>query len=102
MIKSDSFVLIQGWMVTDLKLKGLDLLIFAIIYSYSQDCEASFTGSLSLLMEWTNASNFGVRKSLDSLLQQGLISKEVFTKNGVKRCAYSYSPLGVAKRRSVI
>lgn len=100
MIKSESFVIIQGWMVTDLKLKGLDLLIYAIIYSYSQDFESSFTGSLSLLMEWTNASNFGVRKSLDSLLKQDLIYKDVFIKNGVRRCSYSYSPLGIAKRRS--
>lgn len=102
MIKSESFVIIQGWMVTDLKLKGLDLLIFAIIYSYSQDCESSFTGSLALLQEWTNASNLGVRKSLDSLQTQGLIHKDVYTKKGVRRCSYCYSPIGVAKKRSAI
>lgn len=91
MIKSDSFVLIQGWMVSDLKLKGLDLLIFAIVYSFSQDPLSSFTGSISYLMEWTNASSLGVRKSLKSLLDQGLITKEVLNVNGVRRCSYQYN-----------
>lgn len=92
MIRSDSFVLIQGWMVTDLGLKGLDLLIYAIIYSFSQDGEGFFTGSLSYLMEWTNSSNYGVRKSLSSLEARGLIYKEVHVVNCVRRCRYSYIP----------
>lgn len=103
MIYSDNYIVIQGWMVSDLKLKGLDLLIFAIIYSFSQDASSSFTGSLSYLMDWTNSSNYGVRKSLQRLLDVNLIYKEEFEKDGVRRCAYSYSPLTVSmiRRRSL-
>ena len=39
-IKRSNFVIIQGWMITDLKLKGNQLMIFAAIYGFSQDGES--------------------------------------------------------------
>ena len=35
-IKNENYVLIQGWMINELKLKGNELLIYALIYGFSQ------------------------------------------------------------------
>ena len=48
-IKPNNFINIQGWMVTELGLKGNELIIYAIIAGFSQDGESNFHGSLSYL-----------------------------------------------------
>lgn len=88
-MQRDNYVVIQGWMVTDLKLKGNDLLVYAIIYGFSQSGEdQKFTGSLQYLADWTNSTKQGVTKNLKSLLEKGLITKDESFKNGVKFCDY--------------
>lgn len=94
-VDSSNYLVIQGWMISDLKLKGLDLLIFAIIYGYSQDGDSSFKGTISYLMDWTNSSYKGVQKSLNSLINRGLISKEVYFKGSVRMVSYSVSFLAL-------
>lgn len=91
MIRPDNFIVIQGWMITDLNLKGLDLLIFAIIYSFSQGDDNYFTGTIGFLQEWTNASNFGVRKSLNKLVDDGFILKFVDDSSKVRKVSYCYN-----------
>jgi hypothetical protein len=44
-INRESFITIQGWMVTDLELTGKDLMVYAIIYGFSQNESGKFTGS---------------------------------------------------------
>jgi len=87
-IQRENYINIQGWMVTDLKLKGNSLLIYAIIYGFSQEDGQRFTGSLQYLADWTNSTKRGVLKSLKALLDEGLIAKEETTINGVKFCTY--------------
>lgn len=36
MVKNENYLVIQGWMITELKLKGNELLIYAIIYGFSR------------------------------------------------------------------
>ena len=36
MVKSENYITIQGWMVTELKLKGNELLIYALIFGFTQ------------------------------------------------------------------
>ena len=43
-IKNENFILIQGWMINNLKLSGNDLLVYAIIYGFTQDGEQWFEG----------------------------------------------------------
>lgn len=95
MIKRENFINVTGWMVSDLKLKGNELLIYAIIYGFSQDNESKFTGSLGYLAEWTNSTKQGVLKALKSLLEKGLISKKEEIKNGVKFCEYTHVNLEI-------
>lgn len=92
MIKPDNYINIQGWMVSELNLKGNDLLIYAIIHGFSQDGTTRFTGGLKYLAEWCNSTKQGVQKNLKNLLDSGLIEKYETEINGVKFCEYSCIP----------
>ena len=88
MIKNENFIVIQGFMINELVLKGNELIIYAIIYGFSQDGENKYTGSLNYLANWTNSTKQGVLKSLKSLVDKGYIIKEEKYINGVKFCEY--------------
>lgn len=88
-MRSDNFINIQGWMVKELELKGNELIIFAIIYGFSQDGISKFTGSLTYLAEWTNSTKQGVLKALNNLQKKELICKKEIIKNKIKYCEYS-------------
>ena len=87
-VKMENYFVIQGFMVEELKLKGNELMIYAIIYGFSQAKGNHFTGSLQYLADWTRSTKQGVIKNLKSLLEKGYIKKEEYTKNGVKFVEY--------------
>ena len=93
-IKSDDLVLIQGFMINELKLKGNDLLVYAIIYGVTQDGENWFEGSRQYLAQWCNSSVKGISKNLATLVERGLIEKKVVEINKVKLCHYRVLPVG--------
>ena len=88
MIKRENYIMVQGFMVTDLKLKGNELLTYAIIYGFSQEEGQMFTGSLQYIAEWTNTTKRNVMNCLKSLLEKGIIRKNEKIINGVKFCEY--------------
>lgn len=88
-INRDNYIVVQGWMVTDLHLKGTELLVYACIYGFSQSEGQVFTGSLKYLIEWTNSSRRSVIYALQSLVEKHLIRKTEITTNGVKTCEYA-------------
>ena len=75
MIREDNYIVIQGFMISRLGLSGTDLLIYAIIYGFSQDGVSVFKGTRSYLAEWCNASIASVRRSLKALQDCGLIEQ---------------------------
>lgn len=88
-VRKDNYVVIQGWMLTDLQLKGNELLVYAIIYGFSQTGDGQrYTGSLQYLADWTNSTKQGVMKNLKSLTEKGLLEKSERIINGVKFCEY--------------
>lgn len=87
-VKNDNFIVIQGYMINDLKLKGNELLIYAIINGFSQENGQVFSGSLQYLAEWTNSTKQGVIKNLKSLIDKGHLGKNEKYINGVKFCEY--------------
>ena len=91
LVKSKDFIVIQEFMVRDLHLKGNDLLVYAIIFDFSQTEEQKFSGSLRYLAGRTNSTKRGVLNSLKSLMQKGYIKKEEQIINGVKYCSYRIS-----------
>lgn len=87
-VKNENHIVIQGWMVNELGLKGNDLLVYAIIYGFSQLEEQTFNGSLRYLANWTQSTKQGVMLNLKSLLDKGYIRKIENNKNGVKFVEY--------------
>lgn len=87
-IKPNNYFTVQGWMVTELKLKGNDLMVYAIIYGFSQTDNQYYTGGLRYLCEWTNSSKQGIQNNLKHLIQNGLIEKKEEFSNGVKYAYY--------------
>lgn len=88
MIKDENYIVIQGFMVNELKLKGTELLVYAIIYGFSQDGETQFTGSWNYLARWCNTTRQSIYNALRSLTKKGLIEGEKETKNNVKFVSY--------------
>lgn len=88
-VNSKNHVVLHGWFITELKLKGNELLVYAIIYGFCQDGENKFEGGLKYLQEWTCSSKNTVLKSLRTLEEKSLVRKEEETKNGIKFCKYS-------------
>ena len=76
MIKDNNYIVIQAFMINELNLKGTELLVYAIIYGFSQDGRSRFTGTRRYLANWCNSSRYGVDKALKKLIDKGLINKE--------------------------
>lgn len=82
-MKRENYLTIQGFMIKDLHLKGNELLVYALIYGFSQEEHCKFTGSLSYIAEWISSSNQTVINTLKSLIEKGLIIKEQKTVNNI-------------------
>lgn len=91
MPKEGTYIVIQSFMVNELGLKGNELLIYAIIYGFSQDGSSEFSGSLQYLADWTNSSKQCVIDTLKKLLEKKLIMKNVMNVNNVRLCTYKTS-----------
>ena len=74
-VKNENYIVIQGFMINELKLKNNELLVYAIIYGFSQNEGQVFSGSLQYLADWTNSTRNGVSKNLKSLVDKGLLGK---------------------------
>ena len=84
----NTYICIQSWMITELDLKGNDLMIYAIIYGFCQDGESRYKGGRSYLAKWTNSTVRGVQKNLNHLIEKGYLAKEEKRVNGTKVCDY--------------
>lgn len=78
-MKSINHIVIQGWMCNELNLKGNELLIFAMIYGFSQDGETRFYGSRNYIADTFNISLPTVDKALQSLEAKNLIEVTTIT-----------------------
>ncbi len=75
-------------MLTDLGLKGNELLIYACIYGFSQMDNQVFSGGRQYLADWVNGTKQGVDKCLKSLCDKGLLERKEYLSNGVKMVDY--------------
>ena len=87
-VSNENYILIQGWMIKELGLKGNELIVYAIIHGFSQAEDQSFNGSLQYLADWTKSTKQGVIKNLKNLQEKGFIEKKEMLLNGVKFCEY--------------
>lgn len=83
-VREDNYFTVQGWMVSELKLKGNALMLYAIIYGFSQTTNTAFTGSVDYLCEWLGGvSRPTVINTLENLVKQGLLTKSSTTKGAL-------------------
>ena len=89
MISEGTYITIQGWMRTELKLSGNELIVYAIIYGFSQNKQGKFTGSAQYLADWVGCTRRTVMTILNKLVEAKLISKtEISLNNNEKRVSY--------------
>lgn len=88
-IRDSNYITILAPMITRLKLKGNELLVFALIHGFSQDGKSRFKGSLKYLIEWTGLDKTTIIKILKSLVEKRYIHKFEYEKNKVRFCEYS-------------
>ena len=74
-MEKEYYINIQWWMVQRLKLKGNELLTYAIVYGFSQDGESQFLGSSKYISYALGVSRPTAIKALDGLTEKGLIIK---------------------------
>lgn len=96
-MSNDNFVVIQGWMCNELGLKGNDLLVYALIYGFSQDGESEFSGGRNYIAKTFNISLPTVDKALKNLIDKHLIEKISMDINNVTFNKYKIT-LGVVKK----
>lgn len=95
-----NYITILDFMVSDLGLKGNELIVFALIYGFCQDGSSKFYGSFSYIQERTGISNFTVNDCLKKLVEKDYLVKEKEYIKGVNICSYSLSEkiLGVMRK----
>lgn len=99
-VKDNNFIAIQGWMRTKLNLKGNELLIYALIYGFSQDGNSKFSGTRRYIAEWCGCSLKTVDNTIASLLAKKLIVKHEKYVNGIRMCDYTAVPPEIAARQN--
>ena len=87
-ISPENYIVIQGWMITELNLSGKELLLYALIFGFSQGDGDGYSGGLKYLTEWTGTTKRNVMTLLTSLVSKGHLTKHEETKGGVKFCRY--------------
>lgn len=87
-VNPQNFYVVQGWMVSDLGLKGNELAVYAIIYGFSQAEQQYYTGSAQYLADWIQSTKKTALTALKSLVEKDYIEKQERIENGVKFCDY--------------
>lgn len=97
MISNGTYITIQGWMRTELNLSGNGLIVYAIIYGFSQNKQGEFTGSVQYLADWVGCTKRTVTTILRKFVDEELVKKTVVQlDNNSKRVSYQAN-VGVGK-----
>lgn len=88
-MNNDDYIIIQGWMISELGLSGKKLLIYALIHGFSKDGKHEFSGSLDYIAKWIGSKRQNVCSLLRELVIGGFLSKREEDINGVKQNYYS-------------
>lgn len=87
-MKDGTYVVIQSFMLTELGLKGNELIVYATIYGYTQDGEHWFYGTKGHLAEWCGATKGTVGNCLKSLVEKGYVERREHIEQGQVKIEY--------------
>lgn len=73
--KTNEYYKIYDFMIQQLNLKGVELLVYALLYSFTTTGEGKFTGSIKYLAERTNCTKRSIITCMSSLLKRNLIQR---------------------------
>lgn len=85
----DDFITVLGWMIEDLGLNGKELLVYALFYGFTRKGMGNFVGTQTYIGKWVGCSRRTVNEVIKNLVDNGLVEKKQFSKNGVVYCEYS-------------
>lgn len=74
-INDENYILIQGWMRSEIGLSGAALMVYATIYGFSQTGNCYYSGSIDYLAEWAGVKRRQVISILKDLTESGYIEK---------------------------
>lgn len=87
-VSKNHFLTIEGWMRSELDLTGNELIVYAVIYQFSQGNAGRYIGGLPFLADWCGCHIDTARRALRNLEDCGLISGIRGEVNGVPYCNY--------------
>lgn len=99
-IDDNAYLLIPAFARKDYGLRGNELLVFSLVYGFSQDGLSRFTGSIAYVMEWVGIGRRTAIGILNNLCQKGLLRKFVRYDDARLRCDYSAVLPGKRKGRN--
>jgi len=91
-MKDSNYILIQGWMVNRLNLSGNELMVYAVIYGFSQDEESKYEGSGRYIADSLGISRRAVFTILENLVKKGFLKKFDRFERNLKFCDYQANP----------
>lgn len=86
-LEKGNYYVVQSFMITELKLKGIEKELYAIIWGFSQG-DNTFNGSLGYLSEWTGYTKQRICDVLKKMVKSGLLVKKEIFRDGQKLCVY--------------
>lgn len=87
-MKENQYVVIQAFMLNELKLKGNELIVYAVIHGYTQDGSHWYYGTRKSLAEWCGATTMTVSNCLKSLMDKGYIIRREVDLGGYVQVQY--------------
>ena len=76
-------MVIQGWMINELKLKSNELLVYALIYGFSQDGHSEFKGTKNYLAKAIGGCTNTVRTVIKTLMSRSLVTERTVEVGGI-------------------
>ena len=75
-INDENYILIQGWMRSEMGLSGAALMVYATVYGFSQTGNCYYSGSIDYLAEWAGVKRRQVISVLKDLTESGYLEKK--------------------------
>ena len=96
-MKNENFFTVQGWMVNELHLSGNRLMLYALIYGFSQDGKSRFKGASQYLADCLGITKKTVLEMLKYLVEDKCIKKYKSGVKGHEICDYGVNSERIKK-----
>ena len=88
-MKKNDYILIQAQMISDLHLKGNELLVFALIHGYTKGGSNTCRASLNYIANWIQTGKSAVIKAINNLEEAGYVNRHEYLEGRVKCVEYT-------------